>query len=208
MCPLFVHPVSEGTFSPRRGKSMGKMFYSCITSAQCRGLGRINNSPEHVWTGTEIIPQQSESGYTLPPLHAGFRTSLKCREASKHITQSRWNIKGYWLAWECALECLLCWYKQVNRLRYLTLVNIAWECVLAEGQVSRSFRLTVSITLKQHFFYFYLIRHDFLCVHGVPRLSCAWDLYRHTVNQIYTHTYTRLHSAKGYSLVTAILWQA
>ncbi len=31
------------------------------------GSSQINNSPEHVWTGTEIILQQSESGFTPPP---------------------------------------------------------------------------------------------------------------------------------------------
>ncbi len=88
----------------------------------------------------------------------GFRTTWKCREVSKHITLAGWNIKGYWLAWERAARMSpvlrqagkLNFPFRVNRLRYLTLVNITWQCVLSKGQVRWFNRPTVSFTFKQH----------------------------------------------------------
>lgn len=150
MCPLFVRPSSEGTFSPPRGKSM---FLYSQYKCTVQGLSGINNSPGHVWTGTEIIRQQSESGSTPPPRPpSAWNTTWKCREVSKHITQAGWNIKGYWLAWERAPRTSpvlrragkLNFPLRVDRLRYLTLLNITWRCVLSKGQVSWLYRPTVS----------------------------------------------------------------
>lgn len=159
-----------------------------------QGLSRINNSLEHVWTGTEIILQQSESGY-IPLLFSlsfslsGFRTAWKCREVSKHITQAGWNIKGYWLAWEHASRMSpvlrqagkLNFPLGVDRLRYLTLVNITWKCVLAKGQVSWFYRPTVSFTFKQHQSFFFLLVFD---QRWFP--ECTWSVSVLLVHQIYT----------------------
>lgn len=163
--------------------------YECTV----QGLSRINNSPEHVWTGTEIIRQRSESGYTPPPTLLGFRTTWKCREVSKHITQAGWNIKGYWLAWERAPRMppvlrqagKLNFPLRTDRLRYLTLVNITWKCVLSKGQVRWLYRPTVSFKFKkQH-----------------KSFTSLWCIYTDTL----LHVRTGLHNLTSSTLKARIM---